>query len=371
MLSAVATIFVASLMAGVAARADREAALAAFVAHYEKRLGPIEVRHEPVPGGERIRLSSPLLRGRGNEPVLLLRNEPTPDVIVLTHGLSDSPYYMSAIGRRFFSAGAHVILPLLPAHGLIDPDAAMEAKDLPDQWRETEYHAVEVGNLLGTRVSVGGFSTGGALSLDVAMRRPEQVQGPLFLFSAALAVGTLNELAGSSLLVAPTIARAQDGKYRGVGPNPYKYPRFTQYGGLRLTEIVKDNRARFQGQGPTQPVFAVHSIHDAAAFASGVHDLLASPGVQGVGIVVAINPGIEHASLPLEHDIELDLSVLEEGEAVPPTPRASPSFAGMMDLAVTFFHRWTRGVTGPLILPAPAAPGPAGAGRQAGGGSTP
>jgi alpha-beta hydrolase superfamily lysophospholipase len=347
---------IAVLTVGAPARAERDAALAAFVAHYEQRLGAIDLRREPVPGGERIRLSSPLLRGQGNEPVLLLRDEPTPDVIVLTHGLSDSPYYVSAIARRFFSAGAQVVMPLLPAHGLIDPDAAMEAKDLPDQWRATEYNAVEVANLLGSRVSVGGFSTGGALSLDVAMQRPEQVQGPLFLFSAALAVGALNELAGRSLLIVPAIALAQDGVYEGVGPNPYKYPRFTQYGGLRLTEIVKDNRARFQKQGPTQPVFAVHSIHDAAAFAAGVNDLLASPGVQGVGIVVARNPAIEHASLPLEHDIELDLSVLEEGEPVPPTPRASPTFAPMMDLAITFFHRWTRGVTGPLVLPAPSGP---------------
>ena len=30
-------------------------------------------------------------------------------IVVLTHGLTDSPHYVSAIGRRFFSEGVHVV----------------------------------------------------------------------------------------------------------------------------------------------------------------------------------------------------------------------------------------------------------------------
>jgi hypothetical protein len=47
------------------------------------------------------RLISAQLR-RGNNPKILHHGIKTNDVIVLTHGLSDSPYYVEAIGRRFF-----------------------------------------------------------------------------------------------------------------------------------------------------------------------------------------------------------------------------------------------------------------------------
>ena len=329
------------LILGSPAAADREVSIAEFSAHYEQRLGPIEIQRVPIaaPPGERVRLVSPLLRGDGNYPVLMLHAEPVADVIVLTHGLTDSPYYMSAIARGFYDAGANVVLPLLPAHGLLEPNEAMEDDDLPEKWKAAEVHAVEAAQGFGQRVSVGGFSTGGALSVNVALTRSDLVTGAVYLFSAALAVGSLNELAGGSLLIAPAIALSQDGDYEGVGPNPYKYPHFTRYGGLRLTALVKENRALYEKQGPVQPVFAVHSIHDEAVFAEGIGDLLRSPGIRGVAIVVASNPPIERGSLVLAEDITLDPTVLEEGEELPPTPRANPSFQGMMDLALEFFRK--------------------------------
>src|SRR5262249_20793557 len=159
----------------------------------------------------------------------------TADAIVLIHGLSDSPFYMDAIGRAFYAAGCTVILPLLPAHGLKDPDHAMEDGDLAEKWKLMTDQAVAVAHQLGDRVSVGGFSTGGALSVNIALRHPEQIDGGIFLFSAALNVGEMNQLAGRSLLIAPALARREDGDYRGDGPNPYKYPVFTLFGGLQLT----------------------------------------------------------------------------------------------------------------------------------------
>ncbi|MEL6926321.1 MAG: hypothetical protein AAFO94_19925, partial [Bacteroidota bacterium] len=39
----------------------------------------------------------------GNYPRILHHGDRTREVMVLTHGLSDSPFYVEAIARRFFS----------------------------------------------------------------------------------------------------------------------------------------------------------------------------------------------------------------------------------------------------------------------------
>ena len=333
---ALASIAVA-VLGGSPAAAGWTEAIGVFQTHYAERLGEVEIRRSPNAGGTEIAITSPLLRGPGNEPVLLLHEGRRKDVIVLIHGLTDSPYYMRAIAERFFAAGANVVLPLLPAHGLLEPDEAFEDRDLAEKWKATTRHAVDVATLLGDRVSIGGLSTCGALSVYAALTDAERVNGGVFLFSAALSVGGFNEYAGSLSFLFGPIARARDRGLEGEGPNPYKYPRFSSYGGLQLTKLIRQiNRLEKKG-GPTQRVFAAHSIHDEAAFPKGLAKLLRSKGTQGVAVVAARNPAIEHASLVLEHDIELDPELMS-GRKPPPTPRANPAFDAMMSLALTFYR---------------------------------
>ena len=319
-----------------------------FAAHYEQRLGAVELKHRAIPGGEEITLSSSKLKGPGNEPQLLIHSGgATKDVVVLCHGLSDSPYYMRAIGDRLFIAGANVVLPLLPAHGLIDPDEAMEDDHLDRKWVVAFDHAVRVAERLGDRISLGGFSTGGTLSVRKALSAPERIDGGLFLFAAALSVGNVNENLAWSAFLVPWIAKRQDGEYVGRGPNPYKYPKFPQFGGLELIDVIHDvNRMLDAGGGPKQPIFAVHSIHDEAAIPQGTGKLLRADGVRGVAIVLAANPPLEHARLVLAEDIELDPVHVREGET-PPIPRANPSFQRMMELALTFFENLSKNVEKP------------------------
>ncbi len=317
--------------------ASWDEAIDGFRGHYAERLGEVGVVRRPIEGGEEINLTSSLLRGPGNEPTLLLHAESRRDVVVLIHGLTDSPYYMRAIADRLFADGANVVLPLLPAHGLIEPDAAFEDKALAAKWKNSARHAVDVAVLLGDRVSVGGLSTGGALSVYLGLTEPERVNGGLLLFSAALSVGGFNQFAGSLSFLFGPIAKAQDRNLQGVGPNPYKYPQFSSYGGLQLTHLIRDINRLEKGVGLTQRVFAVHSIHDEAAFPDGLGRLLRTEGTRGVAVVVAYNPPIEHASLVLERDIELDAAYVSEDDP-PPVPKANPAFESMMDLALTFLH---------------------------------
>ena len=157
-------------------------------------------------------------------------------------------------------------------------------------------------------------------------------------------MGSVNQSLARSFFLIPWIAKWQDGHYEGRGPNPYKYPKFPQFGALELIHVIREvNRMVDEHGGPRQPIFAVHSIHDAAAMSRGVGHLLRADGVRGVGIVIAWNPPLEHARLTLAKDIALDPAYIREGET-PPVPRAFPAFDRMMELALAFFERLPENV---------------------------
>jgi esterase/lipase len=87
---------------------------------------------------------------------------PTTKAIVLVHGLTDSPYFMTAIGDYFFqNLGYNVYLPLLQSHGLKEPKG-MEGVAL-DEWKANVNFAVDIAASKAHQVSIGGLSTGGAL----------------------------------------------------------------------------------------------------------------------------------------------------------------------------------------------------------------
>ena len=50
---------------------------------------------------------------QGCEPKFMLQDTPTEKAIVLIHGLTDSPFFMEAIGERFYQWGHNVFICLL------------------------------------------------------------------------------------------------------------------------------------------------------------------------------------------------------------------------------------------------------------------
>ena len=120
----------------------------------------------------------------GCHPRIMEHEGPTAKAIVLIHGLTDSPYFMTAIGDYFFrNLGYNVYLPLLQCHGLKEPKG-MEGVTL-DEWKANVNFAVDIAASKAHQVSIGGLSTGGALSFYTAVKNPK-INGTLYLFSAAL-----------------------------------------------------------------------------------------------------------------------------------------------------------------------------------------
>ncbi|MFT2099685.1 alpha/beta hydrolase [Marinomonas sp. 2405UD66-6] len=106
--------------------------------------------------------------------------------VLLSHGLSDSPFSMRDPARALQAACYHVRVILLPGHGT---ESASLLSVSREDWRETFYNAA---NQLKEEVDslyVGGFSTGGALAAEYAWKNPDQLSGVL-LFSPVFKVNS-------------------------------------------------------------------------------------------------------------------------------------------------------------------------------------
>lgn len=307
-------------------------AIEEFQSHYNNRLGKTKIEIEQITNNKACCFINSTKLRKGNAPRILHHGKVTKDVIILTHGLSDSPYYMEAVAKRFFNIGVNVILPLLPAHGLKEPNIAMEDKSLDSKWRTEIDAAVMIAQQLGSRISVGGFSTGGALSYNKILRNPEMIQGGLFLYSGAIDVKMVKEASRFSFL--QSITKMKDGDIIGVGRDPYKYPTFPYFGALELGQVIRENKKLSKGKKISQPVFAAHSFHDESAKVQGVFDLLDNHVEKGIAFLISQN--LAHSELPLDVDVKLNIRQ-KEGPKTP--PKANPQFNDMMDSCLNFFKR--------------------------------
>ena len=295
-------------------------------------------------------VESPDLR-LGNGPRIFHHGKKTDHVIVLTHGLSDSPRYMADVGKCFYRAGLNVILTLLPGHGLKDPDDAFEDKQLDTYWRSTIDQAVEVASSLGEVISLGGFSTGGALSYNRILRdikaRKKVIKGGLFLFSAAIELVPLGEFVVN---IAPqALLKRLDGVLKGTGPDPYKYPALPKFGAKELDDVIDENKRLSKGKVLEQPVFSGHCLLDDTADVHGILKLLKNHTKVSSAFIIGeairrqkINDpedkngkvewlNVAHATLPVKEPIVLKENMGQVGP--------NPQFDQMMHAAIEFFNK--------------------------------
>ena len=334
----------------------------AFAAHYEQRFDEgdtpsvqpklLSEVNQPIPCNiSGFYFDHPKLRP-GNGPRILYHGEPTADVIILTHGFTDSPFYMQAVAESFFLQGLNVVLPLLPAHGLREPDALIRDEQLDTRWRATLDHSVEVAEMLGKRVSIGGFSTGGALSLNKILRSPGQIGGGLFLFSAALSLGKWVDKIGNREWVEWTISFFMDKEaVPGDGPDPYKYPVLPLSVASEIVEIIRENNQLLrQLEAWGIPVFAAHSHHDETTPIKGVADFLEEYVPIDQKLFFEIEEEVMHAALPLRENVPVDYTKIgspkdkeedrkQKREEWLRHVTANPLFGEMMGQAMGFFRK--------------------------------
>ncbi len=271
----------------------------------------------------------------GCHPRILEHTDKTDKAIVLIHGLSDSPYFMTAIGDYFHTElGYNVYIPLLQCHGLEDPQG-METVEL-EEWENNACYAIGAANRKAERISIGGLSTGGALSLYLANTNLQTINwGAVYLFSAALdlaggPLGLVGEL--KEILLKTFLADLLDSKASLIGDNPYRYNRVDLDGATELARLIKriDTMLKqYDNAGKNFPlsIFAAHSEADTTAHIAGI-EYLEKIGSAGVFHFLPFKKqlGVKHASVVLRDPIE----GIEKAEA------ANPRFADMMEAIKQF-----------------------------------
>ncbi|MCC2618086.1 alpha/beta fold hydrolase [Aestuariibacter halophilus] len=314
--------------------------LAPFVTLYEQQLGQAEPCALSASG--QLTVCSPTLLNNSIGPFVLHHGQPQGPVVVLLHGLSDSPFFLRSIAPAIHQQGMTVIVGLLPGHGKHDADADMEDEHLSDRWRTHLSALVGYAKTLGQPVLLGGFSTGGALVTEYTLQHPGEISG-LLLFSGALALDdsaeSLSHFWGMGWL-----ARLLDGEYQTRGPNPYKYPSVSSYSAIELMEVIDHIRELQSNEVPLNvPIFAAHSLADTTTPYHGVASLLDYNRGDNLTYLVDESVGVCHADLVINpwHLEQMDYNATKvDSTASCKVPRANPEHDDMLNALALFLQRF-------------------------------
>ena len=195
--------------------------------------------------------------------------------ILLVHGLTDSPYHVRAIGKLFADNGYYVIGLRLPGHGTV-PGALLNVS-----WQDW-YDAVKFGartvqnkikNIENSKFYVGGFSTGGALTLRYVLESVADtaavVPDKLLLLSPAIGI---NRLAGFMNWHILTSWVFEAFKWLEIKPeyDPFKYNSFAKNAAKQIYNLTVANQELMDklaentaGLAKMPPIHAFQSCVDA------------------------------------------------------------------------------------------------------------
>lgn len=191
-------------------------------------------------------------------PYLWTQGGPTPYSILLIHGLTDSPYSMRDLGKAFFDQGMNVVSVLLPGHGTTVED--LMKVDLMEWKREVDF-GLQVASLVGRKVLVAGYSTGGALAIQLAYTRPNQVAG-YFLFGPAIRFHSW--MGNLSCVVHHWKKFREDHPEEILEDDPTRYNKMPVHAICQLKKLMEQNMMISRVLEIDVPVFAAASDLDDA-----------------------------------------------------------------------------------------------------------
>jgi alpha-beta hydrolase superfamily lysophospholipase len=146
---------------------------------------PIELSYENTVSVlvERATRKTPELLFENRNQKLYLYKEKQKCVVLLLHGLYQSPIDQIGLAEHFFNLGCNVVAPLLEGHWEKNKNAFYLIDE--QTWiQQVEAYFGLVKNL-GDKVFISGHSTGGLLGFYLALKHPKEIAA-LVLFAPAL-----------------------------------------------------------------------------------------------------------------------------------------------------------------------------------------
>jgi alpha-beta hydrolase superfamily lysophospholipase len=98
---------------------------------------------------------------------------PTARIVVLFHGLTNSPKQYEHLAALLYASGDNVYVPRLPHHAERNGNARTLASLTAEELRQCADSAVDVAQGLGDSVIVAGISAGGTIAAWIAQYRPD------------------------------------------------------------------------------------------------------------------------------------------------------------------------------------------------------
>jgi len=208
-----------------------------------------------------------------NRSYILEPDGPPVGAVALLHGLTDSPYSLRHIARRYRDEGFVAVAIRMPAHGTVP--AALTDVEWEDWDAATRLAVREAVRRAGPSkpLHIVGFSNGGALAMKYALDALDNKQlarpDRLILISPMIGITSFARFVGIAALPAllPAFAKAA---WLGILPefNPFKYNSFPINGArqsYRLTAALQDRIARAGRNGLLDhlpPVLTFQSVVD-------------------------------------------------------------------------------------------------------------
>lgn len=232
-----------------------------------------------------------------NRSFILSPPGPARGVVVLLHGLTDSPYSLRHIAQHLSEQGLLAVVPRMLGHGTVP--AALTAAHW-EQWLVTTRLAVREAR---RQVPDGplymvGYSNGGALALrySLAALEDERLAMPqrLVLISPMIGVTSYARYAGLAALPAVLPAFAKSA-WMNVLPefNPFKYNSFPVHAARQTYELTREVQNAFDAAeadgrlSRLPPVLAFQSLADSTVSTPAVvHQLFERLPANGSELVI-------------------------------------------------------------------------------------
>ena len=206
--------------------------------------------------------------------------------VLLTHGLTDSPYFMRHLATFFQECGFRVMAILLPGHGTQPGDL------LNVSWHEWEktvaYGTEQLANEV-DEIYLAGYSAGGALSIYQSLNS-KRVHG-LFLFSPALKISSRAAWANLHKFYSWLLP---SGKWVSTKPDSdaFKYESFPKNAAAQMHGLTRALHQQLQQRELDIPVFIAASEDDITSMTSATMTFMAGLRHPSSRLVLySTNPG--------------------------------------------------------------------------------